>query len=291
LELLPLLRSETVNTVFADPPFNLGKDYKNGFNDRIGREEYFAWCRKWILECSRILKPGGSFFLYGTPELAIQFGQFLGEQLDFRHWIALSMKGTYPRGRKLYPAHYALLYYTKGEPATYNHLRLPVPTCRHCGGEIKDYGGHRSKLNPAGLNLTDFWEDTSPNRHKRFKVRPGVNELKPVIPERAILMSTQPGDLVLDPFGGGGTTFQAAEIHGRRWIGCELYDVDHIRTRLAEIVPLQPHEESDFDWRTPFGEDHGNEVLRRRIGEDQPVRNGSTFPRIAANPLQYTNRD
>ncbi len=261
MELLPLLRSETVNTVFADPPFNLGKDYKNGFNDRIVHEEYFAWCRKWIQECARIVKPGGSFFLYATPELAIQFGSYLGEYLNFRHWIALSMKGTFPRGRKLYPAHYALLYYTKGEPATYNRLRLPVPTCRH-----------------------DFWEDTSPNRHKRFKVRPGVNELKPVIPERAILMSTEPGDLVLDPFGGGGTTFQAAEIHGRNWVGCELYDCGHIRTRLEEISPSLWREETDFDWRKLFVEDYGNEVLRRRTREDQPLRYGAALPRIAASP-------
>ena len=49
-------------------------------------------------------------------------------------------------------------------------------------------------MNPEGLNLTDFWEDTSPNRHRKFKVRPGVNELKLVIPERAILMSSNPRD-------------------------------------------------------------------------------------------------
>ena len=109
----------------------------------------------------------------------------MGEQLDFRHWIALTMKGTYPRGKKLYPAHYALLYYTRGTPRVFNKLRLPIETCRHCGREIRDYGGHRNKMNPEGVNLTDFWTDTSPNRHKKFKVRPGVNELKLVIPERA----------------------------------------------------------------------------------------------------------
>ena len=91
---------------------------------------------------------------------------------------AVSLKGGYRRSKKLYPAHCGLLYYTKGEPATFNAVRVPIPACRHCGGEIKDYGGHRDKLNPEGLNLTDFWEDTSPNRHKKFKVRPGVNELK-----------------------------------------------------------------------------------------------------------------
>jgi len=164
----------------------------------------------------------------------------------------LTMKGTFRRGKRLYPAHYALLYFTKGEPATFNALRVPVPTCRHCGQEIRDYGGHRNKLNPLGLNLTDFWDDTSPNRHRKFKVRPGVNELKLMIPERAVLLSTNPGDVVLDPFGGGGSTYQAAELHGRRWIGIELYDCSHIQRRLREQFPERVGLPPSFNWLSFF---------------------------------------
>jgi site-specific DNA-methyltransferase (adenine-specific) len=268
LELLGRLRSETVDCVFADPPFNLGKDYKNGFDDRLGEARYFEWCRNWIEACTRVLKPGGAFFLYATPELAIRFANIMNECLNFRHWIALTMKGTYSRGKKLYPAHYALLYYTRGEPKTFNRLRLPIPTCRHCGGEIPDYGGHRDKLNPAGLNLTDFWDDTSPNRHAKFKVRPGVNELKLMIPERAILIATNPEELVLDPFGGGGSTFQACERHARHWIGTELHDCHHIQTRLEETFPLFLRRRPRFDHKALFlaDEDHDHPVLRRRQG-------------------------
>jgi site-specific DNA-methyltransferase (adenine-specific) len=115
------------------------------------------------------------------------------------------MKGTFPRGKKLYPAHYALLYFTKGEPNTFNRddIRLPIPSCRHCGKDVKDYGGHRKALNPLGINLTDIWDDTAPARHTQFKARWGINELKPVIPSRCIQMSTTVGDVVLDPFAGG----------------------------------------------------------------------------------------
>lgn len=268
LDFLGSLKSETVDCVFADPPFNLGKDYKNGFNDKVEETEYFAWCRQWIHECARVLKPGGAFFLYATPELAIRFANFMNEILNFRHWIALTMKSTYRRGKKLYPAHYALLYYTRGEPRVFNALRVPIPTCRHCGKEIKDYGGHRDKLNPEGLNLTDFWDDTSPNRHKKFKVRPGVNELKLMIPERAILISTNPGDLVFDPFGGGGSTYQAAEKNNRNWIGTELYDCDHIARRLEENFPLSVRRKPSFDYREllRIDEDYENQILRRREG-------------------------
>lgn len=265
LEIMGHMRSEIIDCVFADPPFNLGKDYKNGFNDRVTREEYYDWCREWILECARLLKPGGAFFLYALPEHAVRFAAVMRERLVFRHWIALSMKGTYPRGKKLYPAHYALLYYTRGEPKTFNRLRLPIPVCRHCGGEIKDYGGHRSKLNPQGLNLSDFWDDTSPNRHKKFKVRSGVNELKRVIPERAILISTEPGDLVFDPFGGGGSTYQEAETHHRNWIGTELHDCRHISTRLVEKYPLLAGREPRFDYLALFDvENQSDKILRWR---------------------------
>lgn len=270
LQVLANIRSDSIDCVFADPPFNLGKDYKNGFSDRVSEARYYDWCHEWIFECCRILKPGGSFFLYALPELAIRFAGVMNEQLTFRHWIALSMKGSYPRGRKLYPAHYALLYYTRGDAKTFNKVRLPVPTCRHCAGELKDYGGHRDKLNPAGLNLSDFWEDTSPNRHRKFKVRPGVNELKLVIPERAILLSTDPGDIVFDPFGGGGSTYQAAEKHDRYWIGAEIFDCHHIAQRLEEFFPFSLGHAPDIIPASLFleYEDHQNHLLRRRTGED-----------------------
>ncbi|HSR68133.1 MAG TPA: site-specific DNA-methyltransferase [Acidobacteriota bacterium] len=261
------MKSGKVDTVFADPPFNLGKDYKNGFKDKVGHAEYLAWCRRWILECCRVLKPGGAFFLYATPELAVQFAPIMGEMLEFRHWIAVSMKGTYPRGKKLYPAHYALLYYTRGTPRVFNKVRLPIETCRHCGGEIKDYGGHRNKMHPDGVNLTDFWSDTSPNRHKKFKVRPGVNELKLMIPERAILISTQPEDLVFDPFGGGGSTYQAAEKHLRNWVGTELYDSEHIRKRIEESYPFFAGKDPRFDLQELFIDEDKQDAVLRRIKE------------------------
>lgn len=263
LKVLSCMESAVIDTVFADPPFNIGKDYKNGYDDRVGKAEYMGWCREWIHECCRVLKPGGSFFLYATPQLAVKFANILEEFLDFRHWIALTMKGTYPRGNKLYPAHYALLYYTRGKPRVFNKVRLPIEICRHCGKELKDYGGHRNKMNPEGVNLTDFWTDTSPNRHAKFKVRPGVNELKLVIPERAILISTEPGNMVFDPFGGGGSTYQAAEKHRRNWIGTELYDAKHIRQRLKDTNPFSAAKSPSFSIEEYFtNETKSNKVLR-----------------------------
>src|SRR5579884_2181095 len=163
MKLFAALRDGCVDTVFADPPFNLGKDYGHGADkDEWDNADYLDWCRSWLDEAIRVLKPGGALFVYNLPQWAFHLAVHLeSRRMRFRHWIAVSMKGTFPRGKKLYPAHYALLYFTKGDPKTFNRdsIRLPIPTCRHCGGDVKDYGGHRKYLNPLGLNLTDFWED------------------------------------------------------------------------------------------------------------------------------------
>lgn len=240
LDLFSKIRKDSIDCVFADPPFNLRKDYGNGsVSDDLDRAEYLAWSRSWLDESVRILKPGGAIFVYILPQWGYHFAKHLEDAgMLFRHWIALSMKGTFPRGRKLYPAHYALLYFTKGPPATFNHVRLPIPRCRHCGRDIKDYGGHRKYLNPLGLNLTDFWEDTAPARHKKFKARWHINELKPMIPGRCLQIATDPYDIFLDPFGGGGSSCEAAQELGRQWICCELNTCEAIVARLRDRFPL-----------------------------------------------------
>lgn len=233
------LDDNVLDAIFADPPFNLGKRYGNGeVRDDLADHEYLKWCYAWLRESIRVLKPGASLFVYNIPRWSFRIAAFLEDQgMLFRHWIALTMKGTFPRGKKLYPAHYALLYFTKGEPKTFNRVRLPIPVCRHCGGDVKDYGGHRKYLNPAGLNLTDFWEDTSPARHSKFKARWHVNELKPMIAARCFEMSTNPHELVMDPFGGGGSSFEAASSLHRYWIGSELTDCQHIVERINTAFP------------------------------------------------------
>jgi site-specific DNA-methyltransferase (adenine-specific) len=240
LDLFAAIKDDAVDCVFADPPFNLGKDYGNGGDlDNLATNEYLEWSFAWIDQATRVLSPGGALFIYILPRWGYHFAHHLEQRgMLFRHWISLTMKGSFPRGNKLYPAHYALLYFANGKPKTFNHVRLPIPACRHCGKDIKDYGGHRKFLNPLGLNLTDFWEDTAPARHQKFKARWHINELKPMIPSRCFEIATNPGDLVLDPFGGGGSSFEAAELSGRLWLGSEMVTSEAIRVRFEEKMPL-----------------------------------------------------
>jgi site-specific DNA-methyltransferase (adenine-specific) len=235
LDLLPTVPTESVDLIFADPPFNLGKEYGDKVDDNREDEEYLAWCYQWLDECIRVLTPGGSLFLYNLPKWNISLGAYVGQQLTFRHWIAVDIKLSLPIPGRLYPSHYSLLYYSKGKPKIFNRPRVPIPVCRHCGGEIKDYGGHRDKLNPEGLNLTDVWTDIPPVRHRSTKNRQG-NELSIKLLTRMLSIASMEGDLILDPFGGGGSTYEAAESMGRHWIGCEIQDCKPIIRRLMKIT-------------------------------------------------------
>lgn len=248
---LARVSDESIDTVFADPPFNLGKVYGPGVDDEMSEAEYVEWCKRWLLECDRILKPGGSLFLYNLPRWNVLLGAHLMSLgLDFRHWIAVSMKAGLPILGRLYPAHYSLLYYSKGRPRTFRKIRTPIEKCRHCGGDIKDYGGHRKAMNPDGVNLTDVWTDVPPVRHRKFKSKKrGANQLSTKLLERVIHLSTREGDIILDPFGGSGTTFDVAERHDRYWLGCEIESCKVIIERLSDA---ELHQHSNDDWVEPL---------------------------------------
>jgi site-specific DNA-methyltransferase (adenine-specific) len=247
MTVLPLVASNVIDTVFADPPFNLGKEYGSGTDDLQPDDAYLDWCRGWLTECVRVLKPGGSLFVYNLPKWNILLGAHLTElRMEFRHWIAVEMSACLPIAGRLHPSHYSLLYYSKGKPNTFRRIRTPVQTCRHCGGEIKDYGGHRGALNPNGITLKDVWTDIPPVRHWKFKSKNRrANALSTKLLDRVVEMSTVEGDVVLDPFGGSGTTFSVCEDKRRRWIGIEIDFAAEIIERL-EGGEIRSHSNDDF---------------------------------------------
>lgn len=234
VKVLAGLPDESVDMVFADPPFNLNKDYGDSIDDDMTKSKYINWCEVWIKECARVLKSGGAFYIYNLPYWNTFLSNILNKYMNFRHWIAVSMKGLIPVQGKLQPEHYGLLYYIKGEkPKVFNKQRIPLVTCRHCGGEIRDYGGKKSSLNPEGISISDIFMDINPVRHKKYKNR-SANELPLRLLHRLISLSTDAGDIVLDPFGGAGTTYVAAEFLERNWIGMEIGDTDIIMERLEK---------------------------------------------------------
>jgi site-specific DNA-methyltransferase (adenine-specific) len=107
-----------------------------------------------------------------------------------------------------------------------------MEVCPKCYGDIKDYGGYKDKMSPKGINITEIWYDIPPVRHSKYKRRVGANELSIKLLDK---MASDPGDLVFDPFGGGGTTYVVCEMKKRRWVGIELGPVDEILNRFKDI--------------------------------------------------------
>ncbi len=133
-------------------------------------------------------------------------------------------------------------------------------------------------MNPKGLNLTDVWDDIPPVRHWKFKSKKRkANALSTKLLERIIDLVTNPGDLVLDPFGGSGTTFAVCEKKGRRWIGVEIESVDVIIDRLQR-AELSHYKNDDFV------EPHSNGTAKSVTGRRGGV------PGIAKHPLQHIGK-
>ena len=220
-EFMSTLREGSADLVFLDPPFNLGKRYGSSprRGDQLGDEEYLELLATMVQESVRVLRPGGALYVYHLPLWAIRIGGMLEGVLDFCHWIAVSMKGSFPYGGRLYPAHYALLHYSKGVPRVFQRPKIPPATCRHCDGLVKDYGGYLEYVS-EGLNLSDVWDDLSPVRHRRNKNRPG-NELPLELLRRVVKISGERGGLLVDPFAGAGTSLVAAREMGMEFIACD----------------------------------------------------------------------
>jgi site-specific DNA-methyltransferase (adenine-specific) len=224
LNLLAALRDGSASVIFLDPPFNLGKTYgRNGkAEDRKTEGEYGKYMARVIVRATEVLEPGGALYLYHIPKWAVRLAVVAEGHLEFRHWIAVSMKNGFVRGQRLYPAHYALLYYTKGPPKAFSRPKIPKPVCARCKKDLRDYGGYKRYVED-GINLSDVWDDISPVRHRRFKHRRS-NELPLKLVRRILEISGSRNGLLVDPFSGAGSMIVAAREAGMRFVGG---DVDH----------------------------------------------------------------
>lgn len=123
IDIMKTIETNSIDCFFADPPFNLGKIYSAEFNDRIDEEKYIDWCYQWIDEGIRILKEGGSFYLYNLPKWNIRLANYINKELTFRHWITIDLKFSLPIKGRLYPSHYSLLYFVKGKKPNFSILQ------------------------------------------------------------------------------------------------------------------------------------------------------------------------
>ena len=237
LEVMRQIPSDSVDITFADPPFNLKKKY-NTYEDYRDEDAYLDWCREWLFEMVRITKPSGSIFVHNIPKWLTYYAGFLNEFATFRHWIAWDAP-TAPMGKTLQPSHYGILFYAKNPKENkFYEIRYPHKRCRKCGYLLKDYGGKKKILHPFGPLVSDTWSDIHRIRHNKHRDAHPC-QLPVHLLERLILMSTDEGDVILDPFIGTGTTAVAAARLGRNVIGIDVDSeyVDITRRKFAQEAP------------------------------------------------------
>jgi DNA modification methylase len=253
LRILAEQPAASVDLAFADPPFNIGYEY-DLYDDRRAREDYLAFTEKWLAAVKRVLKPTGSLFVAIGDEYAAEHKVRL-DALGFtmRNWIVWHYTFGVNCKKKFNRSHAHIFYYV-ADPSrfTFNPEPVRVPSAR-----MTTYADRRA--NPVGKLPDDTWvlrpqesdahfqtdADTwyVPRVCGTFKER-GEHpcQMPEAVLERIIQVASNPGDLVLDPFAGSGTTLAAAKKLGRRCLGVELSEeyAEGVRRRLQRIEFGEP---------------------------------------------------
>lgn len=232
IELLGAVKEPFIDLVFADPPFNIGYNYDK-YHDKLESKNFVAWTRDWMEACVNALKPNGSFYIAIGAEYAANV-RIIGEELgmELRNWIIWHYTFGQQTKTKFARAHTHIFYFVRDkENFTFNDHSIRVPSDR----QLK-YNDKRA--DSRGKMPDDVW-----NTYSRvcgtFKEREQWHPCQ--MPEslltRIIAVSSNPGDLVLDPFNGSGTTAASAFQLGRKYCGIDISEnyVENTRTRLRNL--------------------------------------------------------
>ncbi len=262
IDVMAKLPAETVDLIFADPPYNLqlsgnlrrpNNSMVMGVDEDWDRFETFKaydqFTKTWLSACRRLLKQDGTLWVIGSYHNIFRVGAIL-QDLDF--WILNDViwRKTNPmpnfRGRRFTNAHETLLWCSKGsrnKRYTFNYDAM-------------------KSLN-EGLQMRSDWLLPLCSGSERLKIdgRKAHPTQKPEsLLSRVVLATSKPGDLVLDPFSGSGTTSVVAKRFGRRYLGIEQDEkyVAISRNRLKEVKTLTDPEVLRIDTkrlepRVPFG--------------------------------------
>ncbi|HEC92595.1 MAG TPA: site-specific DNA-methyltransferase [Candidatus Atribacteria bacterium] len=216
IEIMKTLPDESVDLVFADPPFNIGIKY-DVHNDNMSYEDYYNWSKEWIKETYRLLKNSGSIYIAIGDEFAGEINIILKQTgFYFRNWIIWYYTFGQNQRKKFNRAHTHILYFTKNrEIFTFNDRDIRIPSARQLIYKDK-------RANPLGKIPDDVWQFS--RVCGTFKERIGKHpcQMPEDLLELIIKASSNEGDLVLDPFGGTGTTASVAKRLKRNFITMEI---------------------------------------------------------------------
>ncbi|MCI0499716.1 MAG: site-specific DNA-methyltransferase [Planctomycetales bacterium] len=232
IELLNGIKEPFADLVFADPPFNIGYQYDK-YHDKVEKNNYLAWTRDWMATCVKVLKPNGSFYIAIGDDYAAHV-RIIGEDLGLtlRNWIIWHYTFGQQTKAKFARSYTHIFYFVKNpKHYVFNDLAVRLPSDRQLVYKDK-------RSNATGKIPNDVW-DTYSRVCGTFNERQGWHpcQMPELLLGRIIAVSSNPGDLVLDPFNGSGTTAAAAMQLGREYFGIDISNeyVKKTQQRLKDI--------------------------------------------------------
>lgn len=226
IEEMKKLPDGTIRLIVTDPPYNLNKNYGNN-QDKLEFDAYIDFSRQWLTEAKRVLTDDGTIYVFMGMRYISYIFNILEQELNmtFNSWITWFYTQGIGKTKGFSPRHDDILMFTKSSKNFVFHLdNIRVPQ--------KFY---RSVNNMRGANPGNVWEFS--HMHYCNKNRKKHPTQKPEgLYERMILVSSDPGDVVLDPFVGSGTALRVCQQTDRSGIGFDMNPeyVAMTKERLAE---------------------------------------------------------
>ena len=229
------LSAASFDLLIADPPYNIGKDFGGGTLQRLTPDEYTIWTERWLYEAVRLLKPNGSLYVCTDWESSHIVREVLARYCTIKNRITWQREKGRGASRNWKNNMEDIWFAVMGEDYVFNVedvklRRQVIAPYRDEQGRAKDWfedGAERYRLTYPSNIWTDltvpFWSMPENTPHPTQKPEKLV--------ERIIRASSNPGDLILDPFLGSGTSAVVALRTGRNFVG---FEIDAMYNRLAQ---------------------------------------------------------
>lgn len=216
------VEDNSVDLIFLDPPYNIGKKFGNWVESWGSEEEYLEWCYSWLDICIRKLKPTGSLYFMSATQYMPYFDLYLRKKLHILSRIVWTYDSSGVQAKKYFGSLYEpILHCVKNKNHyTFNYNDILIEAKTGSKRKLIDYRGKEPKEYSSLKVPGNVWDFV----RVRFKMSEYIDHpsQKPEsLLERIIKVSSNVGDVVLDPFSGTFTTCAVAKRLGRHYIGIE----------------------------------------------------------------------
>jgi len=235
LEALKTLPDNSVDLIFADPPYNIGKNFNGHIEKWKTEEAYLEWCYEWLDLCIQKLKPNGSFYVMTATQFMPYFDIYIRKKLYILSRIVWYYDSSGVQAKKYYGSMYEPILFCVKDKNNYTFNSNDILVEANTGAKRKliDYRKPVPTVYSSKKVPGNVWE--FPRVRYRMEEYENHPTQKPIaLLERIIKASSNEGDLVLDPFSGTFTTCFVAKELGRKSIGIELQD-EYIKIGLRRL--------------------------------------------------------